>query len=156
MLKSTSPEFCVKKNTEMLTKPTDSSNFLFQICMQWKRAGHLCSFLWKCSTVLWRNKDICRTTPCSDLGCCLSLNCSVKPLFSIPWQPRYQNVFIEEEKSWQRICRGFQDIWTLSYFFTGVNGIPVCLVCSQQVSVVKKYRIFGKGCSLNVIIIIFR
>jgi len=21
--------------------------------------------------VLWRNKDICRTTPCSDLGFCL-------------------------------------------------------------------------------------
>jgi len=26
-------------------------------------------------------------------------------------------------------------------FFTEVNGIPVCLVCSQQVSVVKKYNI---------------
>jgi len=26
-------------------------------------------------------------------------------------------------------------------FFTDVNGIPVCLVCSQQVSVVKKYKI---------------
>ena len=25
-------------------------------------------------------------------------------------------------------------------FFTEVNGIPVCLVCSQQVSVVKKYN----------------
>jgi len=34
MSKSTSPEFCVKKHTEMLTEPTDSSNFLFQICMQ--------------------------------------------------------------------------------------------------------------------------
>ena len=27
-------------------------------------------------------------------------------------------------------------------FFTEVNGIPVCLVCSQQVSVVKKYNIW--------------
>ena len=26
-------------------------------------------------------------------------------------------------------------------FFTEVNGIPLCLVCSQQVSVVKQYNI---------------
>jgi len=49
MSKSASPEFFVKKHTEMLTKTTDSSNFLFQICMQLKRTGHLCSFSWKCS-----------------------------------------------------------------------------------------------------------
>jgi len=49
MSKSTSLELCIKKHTELLTKPTDSSDFLFQICMQWKRAGHLCSFSWKCS-----------------------------------------------------------------------------------------------------------
>jgi len=48
-------------------------------------------------------------------------------------------------------CRVFQDIWSVSHFFTDVNGKPV--VCSQQVSVVKEYniRVFRKGCSLNVL-----
>jgi len=44
---------------------------------------------------------------------------------------------------------------SVSYFYTEVNGIPVCLVCSQQVSVVKNnIRMFRKGCSLIVLIII--
>jgi len=38
-------------------------------------------------------------------------------------------------------CRVFQDSWSVPYFFAEVNGIPVCLVCSQQVSVVKEYNI---------------
>jgi len=45
MLKLTSPySSSVQKHTGMLTKPTDSSNFLFQTCMEWKRGWHLCSW----------------------------------------------------------------------------------------------------------------
>jgi len=33
----------------MLIKTTDSSNLLFQICTEWKRGEHHCSFSWKCS-----------------------------------------------------------------------------------------------------------
>jgi len=50
MSKSTSPySSSVQKHTGMLTKPTDSSNFLFKTCMEWKRGWHLCSFSWKYS-----------------------------------------------------------------------------------------------------------
>ena len=106
--------------------------------------------------VLWRNKGVCRTTPCSDLGFCLSLNCSVKPLFPIPWQPRYPKCLYRRREKLTKNMQRFSRHLDLFPLFTRVNGIPVCLVCSQQVSVVKKYRIFRKGCSLNVIIIIFR
>lgn len=37
--------------------------------------------------------------------------------------------------------RVFQEKWTHSYLFTDVNGKAVCLVCSQQVSVMKEYNI---------------
>jgi len=55
-------------------------------------------------------------------------------------------------------CRVFPDIWSVSYFFTEVNGIPVYLVCSQQVSLVKECKIwvFHKCSSLNMLIIVFR
>jgi len=41
----------VLKNTQKcwLKSPTQTSNFLFQICMEWKLRGHLCCFSWKCS-----------------------------------------------------------------------------------------------------------
>ena len=38
-------------------------------------------------------------------------------------------------------CRVFQDKWTECYFFTNVNGKAVCLVCHQQVSVLKEYNV---------------
>lgn len=38
-------------------------------------------------------------------------------------------------------CRIFQEKWSSSYLFTEVNGEPVCLVCSQQVSVMKEYNL---------------
>jgi len=38
-------------------------------------------------------------------------------------------------------CRVFQDKWTECYFFTNVNGKAVCLVCQQQVSVLKEYNV---------------
>ncbi|XP_037794130.1 general transcription factor II-I repeat domain-containing protein 2-like [Penaeus monodon] len=38
-------------------------------------------------------------------------------------------------------CRVFQEKWSSSYLFTEVNGKPVCLVCSQQVSVLKEYNL---------------
>lgn len=38
-------------------------------------------------------------------------------------------------------CRVFQEKWTSSYFFTEINGKPVCLVCSEHVSVLKEYNI---------------
>jgi len=72
--------------------------------------------------------------------------------FSIPWQPRYPYCLLKKRKC-DKECRGFQEIWSISCIFTEVNGIPVCLVCSQQVSVVKNnIRVFRKGCSLNVLI----
>jgi len=67
----------LKTHTEMLTKPTDSSNFLFQICMHENAQDVFAVFCENAARakeiVLWRNKDVCRTTPCSDLGFCLSL-----------------------------------------------------------------------------------
>ena len=38
-------------------------------------------------------------------------------------------------------CRNFQEKWTYDYLFTEVNKKPICLVCSQQVSVYKEYNI---------------
>ena len=38
-------------------------------------------------------------------------------------------------------CRVFQDKWTECYFFTNVNGKAECLVCQQQVSVLKEYNV---------------
>ena len=37
--------------------------------------------------------------------------------------------------------RIFQDRWKEKYFFWEVGGKPVCLICSQQVAVVKEYNI---------------
>jgi len=60
---------------------------------------------------------------------------------------------LSKKRKFYKECRVFQDIWSFSHFFVEVNGKPVCLVCSQQVSVVKEYniRVFRKGCSLNVL-----
>ena len=38
-------------------------------------------------------------------------------------------------------CRVFQGKWTENYLFTEVNTKPVCLVCNQQVSVLKEFNI---------------
>ncbi|XP_070761850.1 general transcription factor II-I repeat domain-containing protein 2-like [Enoplosus armatus] len=38
-------------------------------------------------------------------------------------------------------CRIFQEKWTRSYLFTEIHGKPLCLVCLQQVSVLKEYNI---------------
>ena len=48
---------------------------------------------------------------------------------------------LSKKRKVDKECRVFQDSWSVSYFFTEVNGIPVCLVCSQQVSMVKEYNI---------------
>ncbi|XP_047482993.1 general transcription factor II-I repeat domain-containing protein 2A-like [Penaeus chinensis] len=37
--------------------------------------------------------------------------------------------------------QSFPRKWSSSYLFTEVNGKPVCLVCSQQVSVLKEYNL---------------
>ena len=37
--------------------------------------------------------------------------------------------------------RVFQEKWTEDYLFTEVNTKAVCLLCSQQVSVLKEYNI---------------
>jgi len=59
---------------------------------------------------------------------------------------------LSKKKKFDKECRVFQDIWSFSLFFTEVNGKPVYLVCSQQVSVVRKYniRVFRKGCFVNI------
>ena len=38
-------------------------------------------------------------------------------------------------------CRVFQEKWTESFLFTEVNTKAVCLVCNQQVAVLKEYNI---------------
>ena len=48
---------------------------------------------------------------------------------------------LSKKRKVDKECRVFQDSWSVSYLFTKVNGIPVFLVCSQQVSVVKEYNI---------------
>lgn len=37
--------------------------------------------------------------------------------------------------------RMFQEKWKEKYFFSEVNGKPVCLICSQAVAVQKEYKI---------------
>jgi len=48
---------------------------------------------------------------------------------------------LSKQRKVDKECRVFLHSWSVSCFFTEVNGIPVCLVCLQQVSVVKKYNI---------------
>ncbi|XP_029654576.1 general transcription factor II-I repeat domain-containing protein 2-like [Octopus sinensis] len=38
-------------------------------------------------------------------------------------------------------CRSFQKKWKLEYFFADLNRKPTCLVCRQEISVVKEYNI---------------
>ena len=37
--------------------------------------------------------------------------------------------------------RIFQEKWTIDYFFTQINENPVCLLCSESVSVMKEYNV---------------
>jgi len=53
--------------------------------------------------------------PRSDVSFCLSLNCSVQPLFSIPWQPRFPKCLYRNRKV-DKKCRVFQHNWSVSYF----------------------------------------
>jgi len=63
------------------------------------------------------------------------------------------SVKIKVDKEYAEFSKTFSSVCC---YFTEVNGISVCLVCSQQVSVVKEHRVLRKGCSVNVLIIIFR
>ncbi|KAL4135442.1 hypothetical protein QTP88_007051 [Uroleucon formosanum] len=37
--------------------------------------------------------------------------------------------------------RIFQEKWGFAYFFTSCDSVPICLICKQSVSVIKKYNI---------------
>ena len=37
--------------------------------------------------------------------------------------------------------RIFQEKWTIDYFFTPINEKPVCLLCSESVSVMEEYNV---------------
>jgi len=109
--------------------------------------------------VLWRNKDVLLGVELHALTCALpffKLLSLAFILYSVA--ASLPKMSLSKKRKFDKGCRVFQDIWSVSYFFTEVNGIPVCLVCSQQVSVVKEYniRVFRKCCSLNVLIIISR
>ncbi|XP_037774148.1 general transcription factor II-I repeat domain-containing protein 2-like [Penaeus monodon] len=52
-------------------------------------------------------------------------------------QPKFREILRKSGPE----CRVFQEKWSSSYLFTEVNGKPVCLVCSQQVSVLKEYNL---------------
>jgi len=53
----------------------------------------------------------------------------------------FPKMSLSKQRKVDKECRVFIHSWSVSCFFTEVNGIPVCLVCLQQVSVVKKYNI---------------
>jgi len=61
-------------------------------------------------------------------------------LFFIPWQPRFQKCLYRNGEKLTKNAQSFPRQLVRFLFFTEVNGIPVCLVCPQQVSVVKKYN----------------
>jgi len=92
---------------------------------------------------LWRNKDVlldvelfhARTSAFSSPNL-LSL---VFILYSVA--DSFPKMSLSKKRKVDKECRVFQDSWSVSYFFTEMIGIPVCLVCSQQVSVVKEYNI---------------
>ena len=104
---------------------------------------------------LWRNKDVCRTTPCSDLGFCLSLNCSVKPLFSIPWQPRYPKCLLSKKR---KVDKEYAEVFkTFGPFPTFLRGRMGYLYVRCAHSRFKWWK--NIGCFVKVapvIIIIFR
>jgi len=48
---------------------------------------------------------------------------------------------LSKQRKVDKECRVFQDIWSVFYFFDGgERDTCVCLVCPQQVSVMKKYN----------------
>ena len=53
----------------------------------------------------------------------------------------FPKMSLSKQRKVDKECRVFQHSWSVSYFFTEVNVIPVCLLCSQLVSVVNKYNI---------------
>ena len=57
------------------------------------------------------------------------------------WHPRCPKMSLSERRKVDAECRVFQEKWSSSYLFTDVNGKPVCLVCSQQVSVLKEHNL---------------
>ena len=106
----------------MLTKPTDSTSCFKYVCSE--NAQDIFAVFRENAArakqiVLWRNKDVCRTTPCSDLGFCLSLSCTVKPLFSIPWQPRYPKCLYRREKLTKNMQRFSRHLAILLLFYGG-------------------------------------
>jgi len=66
------------------------------------------------------------------------------------------NMSLSKKRKVDKEYAEFSKKLSVSCFFMEVNGIPVCSVCSQQVSVVKEHQVFHKGCSLNVLTIIFK
>jgi len=74
--------------------------------------------------VLWRNKDVFRTSAFAFPNL-LSL---VFILYSVA--ASFPKMSLSKKIKVGKECRVFQDSWSVSYFFTEVNLIPVCLVCS--------------------------
>ena len=46
-------------------------------------------------------------------------------------------------------CRVFQKKWSLSYFFTKMNEKAICLICLQQIAVLKEYNLYLHYASLH-------
>ena len=53
----------------------------------------------------------------------------------------FPKMSLSKQRKVDKKCRVFEHSWSISYFFTEVNLIPACLVCSQSASVVNKYNI---------------
>ena len=61
-------------------------------------------------------------------------------LFFIPWQPRFQKCFHRNREKLTKNAEFSKTVGPFPIFYGGEWKTCVCLVCPQQVSVVKKYN----------------
>ena len=56
---------------------------------------------------------------------------------------------LSKKKKVDSECRVFQEKWSLSYFFTKMNEKAVCLICLQQIAVLKECNLRRHDASLH-------
>lgn len=72
--------------------------------------------------------------------CCLLRRCFYPGLYPSP-TPSLAKMSLSKRRKVDTECRFFNEKWTTSYLFMEMHGKPLCLVCLQQVSVLKEYNI---------------
>lgn len=65
--------------------------------------------------------------------------CLVSTLLSVA--PSLPKMALSKKRKVDTESTVYHEKWTFSYLFAEVNGKPVCLVCSQQVSALNEYNI---------------